>query len=84
MPATVQDIIRSGEKTLAAIRKDEGDVVTKGAVAKLIMSVVAFLNVGKNMNAEQVAMTADMILSKFYYLKLADLRLCFQNGMSGV
>ena len=34
------------------------------------------------MNDVQVALTADLIIDRFYYLKLEEIKLCFRNAMA--
>jgi len=35
------------------------------------------------MNAVQIARAADLILEKFYYFKIEDFKLCFENAKMG-
>lgn len=56
-----------------------------GARAILVIAInelVSFFNVGKTMNDVQVALTADLIIDRFYYLKLEEIKLCFRNAMA--
>ena len=48
-----------------------------GARAILVIAIkelVSFFNVGKTMNDVQVALTADLIIDRFYYLKLEEIK----------
>ena len=45
-------------------------------MAKIIIDVVMFFNVGKIMNDNQAAQTADLIIEEYYFLKPDDFKLC--------
>ena len=54
-----------------------GDInAAQAIVAIAISEVVQFFNVGKTMNDIQVAITSDLIIDRFYYLKY-----CFHRAM---
>lgn len=53
----------------------------RAIVVIAINEVVQFFNVGKTMNKEQVASTADLIISKYFYLNLEELKFCFREAM---
>lgn len=55
----------------------------RAVVVLLIAEAVEFFNVGKTMNAQQVALTADLIIQYYSYFKLEDIKLCFRNAMIG-
>ena len=60
---------------LSVIRKE---ITLAGARAILVIAInelVSFFNVGKTMNDVQVALTADLIIDRFYYLKLEEIKL---------
>ncbi|MCM1222027.1 MAG: hypothetical protein NC548_46895 [Lachnospiraceae bacterium] len=46
-----------------------------------VSEVVLFFNVGKNMNASQIALVTDMILEKFWYLRVEEIKSCFREKM---
>lgn len=65
---------------LATIRY--GDVNAAQAIIAIAVSeVVQFFNVGKTMNDKQVAITSDLIIDRFYYLKLEEIKYCFHRAM---
>lgn len=75
-------ILNTPDLPLSIIRKE---ITLAGARAILVIAInelVSFFNVGKTMNATQVALTADLIIDKFYYLKLEEIKLCFRNAMT--
>lgn len=63
-----------------------GELIAKAAIVYAITDLAMFLNLGKerNMTGQQIAQTAEMILQKYNYLKLDDLKLCFNNAKQGV
>ncbi|WP_455786988.1 DUF6633 family protein [Parabacteroides goldsteinii] len=52
-------------------------------MAKIIIDVVMFFNVGKIMNDNQAAQTADLIIEEYYFLKPDDFKLCFTRAKKG-
>ena len=65
---------------LATIK--HGDINAAQAIISIAISeVVQFFNVGKIMNDVQVAITAELIIDRFYYLKLEEIKYCFQRAM---
>ena len=52
-------------------------------VTFLISKLCSNLNIGRNMNAQQVASCAEAIVEDMWRLKLDDIDLCFRNGLKG-
>ena len=74
-------VLNTPNLPLSVIRKE---ITLAGARAILVIAInelVSFFNVGKTMNDVQVALTADLIIDRFYYLKLEEIKLCFHNAM---
>lgn len=46
-----------------------------------ICEVCDFFNVGKNMNDSQIALTVDLIIERFWYFKLEEVKYCFRRAM---
>lgn len=80
---SVQDVFSKPTATLATVKKYLGAAKMMAVVESLIKRVAAFLNIGRGMNEIQVQMTAEMIFSEYYWLTVADLKVCFRNGMAG-
>lgn len=75
-------VLNTPNLPLSVIRKE---ITLAGARAILVIAInelVSFFNVGKTMNDVQVALTADLIIDRFYYLKLEEIKLCFRNAMA--
>ena len=80
------DAITSELPALAQIRRelgDDGDIAVKAIMTKLLQDLVSFFNVGKTMNDQQCAETVRLVLSEYYYLNLADMKLCFDRLKAG-
>lgn len=79
--SSVKDAVNSPELPLSAIRSEIGMQGVRAVLVIALSELVQFFNVGKTMNDVQVAMTADLIISRYYYLKLEELKYCFQQAM---
>lgn len=80
---SITDVFSKPTATLATVKKYRGEVKLQAVVEHLLKSAAKFVNVGKGMNEWQIAETARMIASEYYYLTVADLKVCFRNGISG-
>ena len=69
--------------TIATIRKYRGQEKATGILMYLIGNATFQLNISKRMNQQQVRTAAEIISGEYYYLNLADFKLCFQKGISG-
>lgn len=52
-------------------------------LVKIVAQLIAFFNVGKSMNDYQLAETVKLIMQQYYFLKLEDLKLCFDGMKCG-
>ena len=80
---SIVDVFEKPTATLATVKKYRGEARMQAVVEHLLKSTVKFLNVGRGMNEWQIAETARMIAADYYYLTVADLKVCFRNGLSG-
>lgn len=62
---------------------NNGDVMVKALLVHAITDLNKFLNFQNIMTTQQITETAIMILSDFNYLKIEDVRVCFNNGKKG-
>jgi len=60
-----------------------GDLASKAILVKEIGSLLKFLNVGKTMDSEQMAETAELIQMRYSNMNLADFKLFFQKFKFG-
>jgi hypothetical protein len=77
----MNDVFNAPELSIIDI-KNELDVIGVRAILSILISdVVEFFNVGKTMNDRQIAITCDLIIEEYPYMKIEDLKLCFKNAM---
>lgn len=80
LPAkTINEAVGSDMPNIAIIRSVSGDAKTNALLVKFIKDLADFFSVGKGMKNSQCAETAKMITSQYYYLNLADIKLCFDR-----
>jgi hypothetical protein len=79
----VVDALQSDGSALSVLKKQEGEVVAKAILVKILSNLISFFNVGKSMNDAQVAQTVELILDDYYYLKLEDFKVCFDGMKKG-
>ena len=75
--------LQSTTPTLAEIRKEHGENKTLTAVEAWIVDTSDFMNVSRPMNPKQIRQTAILVLSDFYYFKVADINLVFTRAKKG-
>lgn len=67
--------------TLARIKNEASETDARALLYIAICEVCDFFNVGKNMNDTQIAVTVDLILESFWYLRLEEIKFCFRRAM---
>lgn len=80
-PKNWDDVFAAPDLSLALLA---GQLTVTGIRAVLSIMVghaVMFFNVGKTMDAGQIALTCDLIADAYPYFKLEDLALCFRKAM---
>jgi hypothetical protein len=82
-PMTIKEAFELNTPSLATYRKYKGDEAAGVMVAVMIVELVQSFNVGKKMNETQIRITAQHIIKKYYFLTVADFRLCFNNAIAG-
>lgn len=80
---SIHQAVTSDFLSIAKVKKNYGDIQAKAIVVDMLVGFIQFINVGKTMNAEQVAETVKMIESYFPHLNLADLKLFFDKMKLG-
>ena len=66
----IEDTINSPNLPVSTLKNELGLVGVRAILVLAVTEVCNFFNVGKSMNATQVAMTVDLIIEKYFYLKL--------------
>lgn len=78
----VDDCPFNGTPKLCDIRMATGDGAVKALLIIAINEVVQFINVSKNMNVEQVTLTAELVYDKYFYLTLPEIKHVFRGAMA--
>lgn len=80
-PKRVEDVFLSFEPSIGTIIKECGEVKARAAVVYLLADALEFFNASDTMSDIQVAMTVDLIMEEYPYMKTDDIKLCFKNAM---
>ena len=67
--------------TLAKIKNEVSLADIRALISIAVCEVCDFFNVGKNMNDAQIALTVDLIIGRFWYFKLEEIKYCFRRAM---
>lgn len=73
----------STKPSLSVIKRTKGEEAATRIVSEFIMAANDFFNVSVKMSPTQVAITSEMVVEKYYYLRVAEIKLCFRNAMFG-
>lgn len=71
----------SSEPAIGTIVKRFGEPHARAILVILIADALDFFNVSNTMTDTQVAMTVDLIIEEYPYMKTDDFKLCFKNAM---
>lgn len=82
-PRTVEDAVNSITPELAVFKKKCGETSLYAVMTILINDLIDFFSVGKTMGQNQIVSTIKLIVEDFYYLKIEDFKLCFNNAKRG-
>lgn len=77
----IEDAINSPNLPVSTLKNELGLDGVRAILVLTVTEVCNFFNVGKTLNATQAAMTVDLIIEKYFYLKLEDIKLCFHRAM---
>lgn len=80
---TPDNAVKSGFPSIARLKSLYSDVEVKALLVDQIADLVEFVNVGKTMNAKQVAETVNLVQQYFPHLNLADLKVFFERMKIG-
>lgn len=80
---TINQILEAQPPSIRLIQRELGDPVIKAILVKLLEGFINFLNIGKNMNGQQVADTISIILDTHPHLTLLDFKLFFSRMKTG-
>lgn len=68
---------------LSEIKKVKGEQIALGVVVALMDECQQYFNLQQPMNKQQLLLTAELIMEKYYYLRVEELRVCFRMAMKG-
>jgi hypothetical protein len=80
-PKKIEDVFLSNEPVIGTIIRKLGEPQARAVLVILIADALEFFNVGNTMTATQVAITVDLIIEEYPYMKTDDFKLCFKNAM---
>lgn len=80
-PSSIYTMIKSDSPNLATIKNKASLCDAQALISLAICEVCEFYNVKQSMNDVQIAMTADVILERFWYLKLEEIKKCFRDAV---
>lgn len=78
---SVSTLVAAKTPTLAEIKKKVSLNDVRALLSIAVCEVCDFFNVGKNMNDIQVALTVDLIIERFWYFKLEEIKHCLRKAM---
>lgn len=74
-------MVKAQTPTVAEIKNTASETDARALISLAICEVCDFFNVSKNMSDTQIALTADLIIESFWYLKLEEIKYCFRRAM---
>lgn len=77
------DVFKSESPTIVTCKIELGEIKIAAALTILVNDLVNFFSVGKTIGGGSVADTVKLILKKFFYLKLEDIKFCFEKMKFG-
>lgn len=75
-------MVAANTPTIADIKNNVSLNDARALLSIAICEVCDFFNIGKNMNDVQIAMTVDLIIERFWYMKLEEIKYCFRHAMA--
>ena len=81
---TLQQILAAKTSpALSEIKKHKGEQTALGVLVALMDECQQYFNLQQPMNKQQLLLTAELIMEKYYYLRAEELRMCFRMAMKG-
>ena len=82
-PAKIEQAMSDVFPTLATVRKYHDEATALSAVCEIIAQAAALLSIGRNIQPHQIRFVAEEILKEYYYLTIAEIRFCIEQGLRG-
>jgi hypothetical protein len=81
---TANQAINSNSVQISTLKKQEnGEIIAKAFIAFVVTELVTSFNVGKTMNDMQIGFAVNGIQSDYYFLKIDELKYCFDQAKKG-
>lgn len=74
-------MVSSQTPTIAKIKNEASENEARAMIYIAVCELCDFFNVGKTMNDMQAALTVDLIIERFWYLRLEEIKYCFRRAM---
>jgi hypothetical protein len=68
---------------LSELKKNKGEQIAIGVLVSLMDECQQYFNLQQPMKPQQLMLTAELIIEKYYYLRVEELRICFRMAMMG-
>lgn len=82
-PAKIEQAMSDVFPTLATVRKYHDEAAALAAVCEIIAQAAAQLSIGRNIQPHQIRFVAEEVLREYYYLTIAEIRFCIEQGIRG-
>lgn len=83
-PKTALQAIKSESVSVVRLKdQPNGEIISKAFLSFIITDLVQSFNVGKTMNDMQIAFAVNGIQSDYYFMKLDELKYCFDQAKKG-
>jgi len=76
-------LVAKTSPTFAELRKNKSQQATIAVMVAMMDSCQQYFNLQQPMNAQQLALTAELMLEDYYYLRVDELQVCFRMAMKG-
>lgn len=80
---SIPEVFQNPTASLATIRKYQGEDKMLAVLASLISGVADQLNIGRSLSEIQLVHAAKLIVSEYWYLTIADFKVCFRSALLG-
>jgi hypothetical protein len=81
---TLQQILAAKTSpALSELKKNKGEQTALGVLVAMMDECQQYFNLQQPMNAQQLMLTAELIMEEYYYLRIEELRMCFRMAMKG-
>jgi len=76
-------LVRKTSPMLVTIKTDKGQQAAINVMVAMMDACQQYFNLQQPMNAQQLSLTAELILEDYYYLRVEELQICFRMAMKG-